>query len=179
MTFLFRKNNREGFAMLFAVLTASLLLTIGMAIFSLSFKELAISTAARESQIAFYAADSARECALYWDVKKGAFGVCLNMGCSSRTIGISNIVCNGKSLSVPNSTTPNSTSMTYNFNDSVSPDASFQYIIDANQNQLSPSSNFSVLKNYDGTNIVTTITALGHNVGSAGRRVERGISQTY
>jgi hypothetical protein len=65
-----RKNNK-GFALLFSVLISSLLLTIGLSIFSIALKELAISTATRQSVHAFYAADSGREYALYQDLILG------------------------------------------------------------------------------------------------------------
>lgn len=68
------KKNR-GFALLFSVLISSLLLTIGLSIFSIALKELSISTAARQSVHAFFAADSGRENVLYQDVKKGSFVV--------------------------------------------------------------------------------------------------------
>ncbi len=59
----------RGFALLFAVLAASLLLSIGLSIFLLTVKELALSSYTRDSQFSFYAADSGAECALYWDLK--------------------------------------------------------------------------------------------------------------
>lgn len=67
-----RKEER-GFTTLFAVLVASLLLAIGIAIFNITYKELLLSSAARESQFAIYAADTGIECALYWDFKQRAF----------------------------------------------------------------------------------------------------------
>ena len=60
---------RRGFALLFSVLISSLLLTIGLSILSIALKELAISTAVRQSIHAFYAADSGLEYALYHDTK--------------------------------------------------------------------------------------------------------------
>ncbi|HUD04168.1 MAG TPA: hypothetical protein VMR73_01610 [Candidatus Paceibacterota bacterium] len=62
-----RQYKNSGFAILFAVLAASLLLSIGLSIFSLTIKELALSSSGRESEYAFYAADSGAECAHYWD----------------------------------------------------------------------------------------------------------------
>ncbi len=59
--------------MLFAVLTSSVLLAIGLSIFSLTIKELALSSSGRESQAAFYAADSGIECGLYWDISQQVF----------------------------------------------------------------------------------------------------------
>jgi hypothetical protein len=62
---------RGGFALLFSVLVSSLLLTIGLSIFNIALKELAISTASRQSVHSFYAADSGREYVKYLDTKKG------------------------------------------------------------------------------------------------------------
>lgn len=66
-------GHERGFAMLFAVLTSSALLAIGLSIFSLTIKELALSSSGRESQAAFYAADSGIECGLYWDTEGQVF----------------------------------------------------------------------------------------------------------
>jgi len=61
-----------GFALLFAVLVSSLLLTIGLSILNISLKELSISTASKQSIYAYYAADSGREYALFEDLKIGS-----------------------------------------------------------------------------------------------------------
>lgn len=63
---------RRGFTLFYAVLTSSLLLAIGLAIFNITFKELVLSSGARESSNAFYAADTGLECALYWDLRHAA-----------------------------------------------------------------------------------------------------------
>ncbi len=55
--------------MLFAVLVSSVLLSVGVSIFNLTIKELVLSSSGRESQFAFYAADTGIECAIYWDFK--------------------------------------------------------------------------------------------------------------
>lgn len=72
----FRQNNKlqqAGFTILVAVVTASILLIIAMSIGGIALKEQVLSTSGKESQVAFFAADSAMECALYWDQKKGVF----------------------------------------------------------------------------------------------------------
>lgn len=66
-------KKEEGFALLFSVLIASLLLAVGLSIFNITLKELSISNATRQSIIAFYAADSGREQALYNDLKAGIY----------------------------------------------------------------------------------------------------------
>ena len=67
------RRNVGGFTILFAVLTSSLLLAIGVAIFNLTYRELLLSSSARDSQFAIYAADTGVECALYWDSLGQAF----------------------------------------------------------------------------------------------------------
>jgi len=63
----------RGFVLPFAVLLSGILLSIGLAIFSITLKELVLSAAGRESQFAFFAADAGAECALYWDLKHPGF----------------------------------------------------------------------------------------------------------
>ncbi len=63
-------NKKEGFALLFAVLAGGLALTVGLSIANIAVKEVILSSAGRESQFAFYAADSGAECALYWDLQE-------------------------------------------------------------------------------------------------------------
>jgi hypothetical protein len=60
-------NKKGGIALLMAVLVSSLFFVIGAAIFKIAFIELVLSAAGKESQFAFYSADSGAECALYWD----------------------------------------------------------------------------------------------------------------
>lgn len=94
-----KTKKNKGFALLFSVLISSLLLTIGLSIFGIALKELAISTATRQSVHAFYAADSGRECALYWDTKVGRIPDLFSL-----TSG--DIKCAGKSINVTGSYTP-------------------------------------------------------------------------
>jgi Tfp pilus assembly protein PilX len=85
------KNNikhNKGFTLLVAVLVSSVLLSISLAIFNITIKELLLSSSGRDSQFAFYAADSGTECALYWDQKGGGF--------STSTAGTIN--CNGTNI---------------------------------------------------------------------------------
>lgn len=72
--FTFRlRQRRAGFAILYSVLISSILLAIGLAIFNITIKELLFSSLGRDSQFAFYAADTGTECALYWDFVNDAF----------------------------------------------------------------------------------------------------------
>lgn len=69
------KENKQskGFTLLVAMIVTALILAIGFSIGNIILKELALSSSGRRSQVAFYAADSIAECALYWD-KKDAKG---------------------------------------------------------------------------------------------------------
>ena len=65
-----KSSNRKGFTLFLAILITSIVLgaSIGFSIFVL--RELRVSAIGRESQKAFFAADSGAECALYWDLKQ-------------------------------------------------------------------------------------------------------------
>jgi len=56
-------QNQRGFAILFAVVGATLVLSIGLTIATITTKEVKLSAVSRDSQFAFYAADSGAECA--------------------------------------------------------------------------------------------------------------------
>lgn len=63
----------RGFTLLLAVLVSSILVGLGSAIYDIVSKELTLSSSGRESQFAFYSADTGIECALYWDLRQNAF----------------------------------------------------------------------------------------------------------
>ena len=159
----------SGFALLFAVLLASFLITLGISIFSISLKEIQITTSVRDSQVAYYVADSARECALYWDVKEGASPACLDSSCASPSTSTNpNIICNG-------------TSVTLNFKKDILTYSANQpnFFQASSTSSSTPVADIIITKTFDSDNIVTKIDARGHNTGILGRRVERGISQSH
>ncbi len=63
------KKSTAGFTLFLALIVSSLLLAIGFSLSNIILKQLIFSNSGRESQLAFYAADSGAECALYWDRK--------------------------------------------------------------------------------------------------------------
>lgn len=63
----------RGFTLLMSVLISSILLAIGYEIYNLASKEVILSASGRESQFAFFAADTGVECALWADSKLDAF----------------------------------------------------------------------------------------------------------
>jgi len=68
-----RRRGEAGFTLLLAALVASVVLALGAAIFQIAQKQLTLSSIGRDSQFAFYAADTAAECALYWDFRFGYY----------------------------------------------------------------------------------------------------------
>lgn len=67
------RTEEKGFTILLAALIASLVLALGISIFTIAQKQLILSSIGRNSQYAFYAADTAAECALFWDARHVAF----------------------------------------------------------------------------------------------------------
>jgi len=161
-------KTKSGFAILFAVLLSSFLITLGISIFNISLKEIQIVTSQRDSLVAYYAADSARECANYWDAKQAAFPVCFLSDCSN-SVSV-DITCNGATSTL--TFTPTGTTFASN----IVKDA-FNY--SSTTNDILPVSDLQVIKSFVNSNVVTTINTWGHNTTVVGRRVERGISQTH
>lgn len=62
------KENKRGFTLLFAILVAVMVLAVGASIINISLKQVILSGSGRESQFAFYAANTGMECALFWDL---------------------------------------------------------------------------------------------------------------
>ena len=66
-------SSERGFTLLLAALVSSIVLAVGAAIFGIAQKQVLLSAIGRDSQFAFYAADTAAECALYWDFRCNYF----------------------------------------------------------------------------------------------------------
>ncbi|MCX6787231.1 MAG: pilus assembly PilX N-terminal domain-containing protein [Candidatus Kaiserbacteria bacterium] len=63
------KNKKNGFALIIAVIFMTVMLTLGLTMSSLGYKQELLASTAIQSQYAFYAADAALECVLYIDQK--------------------------------------------------------------------------------------------------------------
>lgn len=66
-------RTNQGFALLVAVIFMSVMLTFGLALGSLAYKQQVLASAAVDSQYAFYAADAGLECILYTDQQEASF----------------------------------------------------------------------------------------------------------
>ena len=67
------KKTQQGFALLIAIIFMSVMLSFGLTLGALAYKQQILASNAVESQYAFYAADAALECALYADQQLGSF----------------------------------------------------------------------------------------------------------
>lgn len=66
-------GKKRGYALIVAVILTSVMLSFGLALNSLAYKQKVLASDAIQSQYAFYAADAALECALYADQQKDLF----------------------------------------------------------------------------------------------------------
>ncbi|MCF7865386.1 MAG: pilus assembly PilX N-terminal domain-containing protein [Candidatus Pacebacteria bacterium] len=82
----------RGFTLFIALIVSSLLLAIGFSLSTIILKQLVFANSGKESQLAFYAADSGSECALYWD-RKDINGVTVFDGSFATSTNDSDIFC--------------------------------------------------------------------------------------
>jgi Tfp pilus assembly protein PilX len=95
------KQTKEGFTLIISIFLASIVLTITLSMMQLLYKQLILSTADRESQIAFFAADTGMECAYYWDFRGDLSGSSTGSIFSSANSGtVSGLAptCGGKNI---------------------------------------------------------------------------------
>lgn len=92
VTKLYKVQKTKGFTLFLALIVASLLLAIGFSLSTIILKQLVFANSGKESQLAFYAADSGAECALYWD-RKGVDGLTVFDGAFSTSSTYKDIFC--------------------------------------------------------------------------------------
>ena len=108
------RNTSRGFTILLAALISSVVLALGVSIFEIAIKQVSLSSMGKDSQFAFYAADTGAECALYWDVRWNYFATT-----TPASVTPPQPKCAGLSLSVqgrPTAPIPDPYTMTFNFN---------------------------------------------------------------
>lgn len=89
---MFHGANR-GFTLLLAALVAAIVLALGSSVFTIAQKQIILSSIGRDSQFAFYAADTGAECALFWDLRQaGTFAT------STASTPTGGIACDGVSV---------------------------------------------------------------------------------
>lgn len=145
----------EGFTLFIAIVITGTLLLIASQIANLAVRQAFISSTGRESQGAFYAADTGMECALFWDVKNPSGSSAFS------TSTTSTISCND--ITIPSMGGGGDSNATSTFDLTGDPCATV-----------------TVNKAYVGGNLVTTIESKGYNTcGASARRVERAVRAIY
>jgi hypothetical protein len=65
------QKNTSGFALLYAVLLTGVILAIGLGLSSILTKQIILSSIGSNSQVAYYAANTGKECVFYWGFQGG------------------------------------------------------------------------------------------------------------
>lgn len=148
----------KGFTLFIAIVVMGTLLLITTGLVNLSVKQSFIANAGKESQIAFYAADTGMECAIYWDVKNPS-----GQSAFATTTG-STINCNRDSNNSGNQWVVGGSSVSTINRINFLPDPYCAIV--------------TVTKNANGT---TNIESKGYNTCDPAnrRRVERAVRATY
>lgn len=104
MNKIFTKNKTEkGYAILFTVVIVSAISVITAGLTNAAYKQLILSSLAKDSQLAFYQADTAADCGLYADIKNPS-GIITTGGawsCGSQSLTVSAPDVNGSYTILP------------------------------------------------------------------------------
>lgn len=148
----------KGVALLIAILLATVSLLLGISLLDIAYKQVVLASTAKNSYLSFYAADTALECALYWDQAVNEFAYS-----DSATSGT--ITCNN-------------TSVTYTASRSGSGASAVRI---SRFNMPCSNSTTAAVTVYKYASASTTIYANGYNNCSTtdGRRIERSLRASY
>lgn len=171
------RNTKKGFTLLLAALVSAIVLSLGSSIFMIAKKQVTLSSLGRDSQFAFYAADTVAECALYYDVRFAAFAT------SSASASMQPIQCDGVIFTpVLQSATPNSAVVTFRVS-SASPAKDGLFTLDESGNaQFGNCAEVTMTKSATAPN--TVIHADGYStpcstLASNNRTLQRSIEIQY
>jgi hypothetical protein len=148
----------RGFALLVALIFMSVILSVGLELTDITYKQIMLASTSRQSQYAFYNADSAMECALELDQVYDAFDYAT--GPTTGAFG-----CEGQVVTYTNSA-PSGNSRTATFSIPCTGGGT--------------NSTVTILKN-SGASISTYIYSNGYNDCSASdpNRIQRGLKSNY
>lgn len=169
---------RSGFTLLFGVLLTAFLLAVGMSLLSFSSKQVSISGLGRESQTAFYAADSLVECIRYHDENNNFVDVynvttAQQLDCNGMSVGYT--VTNAQCANADESLCPDN----YSNTDDYIKITFTEENISAGMNQSAQAFLVKQLNNANQA-VGSTLTVQGRNTkDDSSRRVERAVKLTY
>jgi len=153
-------TTESGIALLFVILVTSVLLTVAIGISNIAYKELVFAVEARDSDIAFFAADTGLECGLYWDQNQVAQGAFL------QTPAITSASCAGVTFPISGPAVTTNYSLLGSGGGS-GPPTSYQYEYTFILPTTATCSKVIVDKLYDATGMTltnTTVSSYGYNV---------------
>lgn len=91
----FKKNyyygGSKGFTLLLSLLIISIAATIAFSVFEIFFFQITMSSNIKDSQTAFYAADSGLECVYYWGINKKQISNGNTIICNEQNININSM----------------------------------------------------------------------------------------
>lgn len=160
-----RKTKKNGgYAILFTVVVVGIISMITIGLSNAAYKQLILSSVARDSTTAFYQADISSECALYADNQYNMINIPVNTTCGSDPADILNP---GIPLSFTQPVTNNGVT-SYN-------------LILADENLNKKCFRINVTKTESDVSIASKVQAMGYNIckKSNSRTVERAIEVNY
>ncbi|MFA6270592.1 MAG: pilus assembly PilX N-terminal domain-containing protein [Candidatus Paceibacterota bacterium] len=166
---------RAGMTLFIAIMIMSVLLFISFAVINIGLKATTFATSGRDSQYAFYAADSGTECAVYWD-SKPATGSAFATSTSGDSL---NFTCAGSAdMNTGQAIVGTSTLSRIGGGGSANPTSIFGFVMNQGSDPVNYCAIVTVTKNLNGT---TYIKSRGYNTcdTSNTKRVERGVEVTY
>lgn len=174
------KNTKEkGFTLLFAVLLSVLVLSVGASVINIAMKQVILSGIGRESQFAFYAANTGIECALYWDYRdEKVFATSsLSTPYTKNDEDVNDILCGAQSIY---RTYQNVATDIFDFENSNDSKGISKFTIKF-EDQIQYCSIVTVTKEKENGIITTTIESRGYNTCDKNnpRRIERGLQLSY
>ncbi len=166
---------QKGYAILFTVVVIGIISVIAIGLSNTTYKQLILSSTAKDSQVSYYQSDTATECALYADTG-GALGPIEASGTGQISCGLDK---NGNLSKLDVTYTLNGTTKSYVAKPDTYPSGDSCYMFTINKvsqdtpGPANPGSNI--------TTIITTLDASGYNICDTAnpRTVERTIEVRY
>jgi len=163
-----------GFTLFISLTITATLLLVAAGIVTVALRQSFLTGSSRESQYAFYAADSGIECAIYWDVKNGTgFSAFSSLSPDSTTI-----ICNADDANTTNVGKTNPFPNSFG-GPSASNISSFRLTLYSNPPAYTPyCADVTVTKSLDGK---TKIISKGYNTcdDTNPRRTQRSVEVNY
>ncbi len=166
-------NSSRGVTLFIAVTIMAILLFVSFAIINIAVKSTLFASSAKDSELAFFAADAGVECAIFWDTKNSQSQF------ATSTDG-SPINCSAYSISTGNSISGTTTLSRIGGGGNSNPTSVFGFVMDQGSDPSPYCVIVTVTKYYSGSKPKTYIKSRGYNTCSdSNRRIERGEEVTY